>query len=144
MQIKLFISAPPILCLMCDVMLCVRYVASLLSKKPSFLGQKTRERQKMSRNVGGLSNTAHGVTFQQRTIFAISTARTHLYTQNGRCPCPCAYPLAPVKSRLVIKTPLIQHLRILRLYVFIVKITHCYFRYRFAKSLNVAGSLCEQ
>jgi len=38
MQIKLFISAPHILSLMCDVMLCVRHVASLLSKKPSFLG----------------------------------------------------------------------------------------------------------
>jgi hypothetical protein len=38
MQIRLFISAPHILSMVCDIILCAGYVASLLSKKPSFLG----------------------------------------------------------------------------------------------------------
>lgn len=38
MQNKLFISASHILPLRCDIVLCVRYVPSLLSKQPPFLG----------------------------------------------------------------------------------------------------------
>lgn len=109
MQIKPFITSSHILSLRIDIELCDSYVPSLLSNQPAFLGQKTRERQKVSRNVGGLSATAHGVTFQKRIVFGISTARSPVYLQNCR-----TYRPAPVRSRLVIKTPRIQHHEVLR------------------------------
>lgn len=91
MQIKLFISASHIPSLRCDIVLCDRYVPSLLSRQPSFLGKKTRERQKISRSVGDLSTTAHGFAIQTRTVFGISTASTHVCLPNCRFPCSCAY-----------------------------------------------------
>ena len=111
MQIKPFITASHILSLRIDIELCDSCVPSLLSNQPAFLGQKTRERQRVSRNVGDLSATAHGVTFQKRIIFGISTATNQVYLQN----CRCTYRPAPARSRLVIKTPLIQHHEVLRI-----------------------------
>jgi hypothetical protein len=126
MHNKLFISASHILCVRCDIVLCDRYALSLLSKQPSILGKKARERQRVPQNVE-LSATTHGVIFRKRTIFGINTARTLVYFQNCRCRCPCAYSSALVTSKLVIKSPRIQYVGVLKICV-IIKVLQLYFR----------------